>query len=115
MAEEEMSPLDPEHAAVAAALSARGLLPVSPITAPIAEARAATDRISAFLGEGSVPIPGERDLALPGPRGPVRCRFYPAAEGAPLLVYAHGGSFAVGGLDGWDHVLRDLVRQSGVA
>lgn len=109
------APLDPEHVAAAAALRERGLLPVSPMAAPIAEARAAIDRISAFLGEGSEPIPGERDVAAPGPRGPVRCRFYPAAVGAPLLVYAHGGSFAVGGLDAWDHVLRDLVRRSGVA
>ncbi len=110
------APLDPEHAAVGEALRERGLLPVSPMAAPIAEARAAIDRISAFLGEGSAPIPGERDLAVPGPRGPVRCRLYPAAaEGAPLLLYALGGSFAVGGLDAWDHVLRDLVRQSGAA
>jgi acetyl esterase len=107
--------IDPELAAAGAALRARGLLPVSPMTAPIAEARAAIDRISGFLGEDSVPIGGERDIAVPGPRGPVRCRFYPAAPGAALLVYAHGGSFAVGGLDAWDHVLRDLVRRSGVA
>jgi len=110
------APLDPEHLAAAAALKARGLLPVSPMTAPIAEARAAVDRISAFLGEGSVPLAGERDIAVPGRGGPVRCRFYPAATvGAPVLVYAHGGSFAVGGLDAWDHVMRDLVRQSGAA
>ena len=103
--------LDPEQAAIGAALAARGIVGVSPMTAPIAAARAATDRISAFLGEGSVPIPGERDLAM----GAVRGRFYPAAAGAPVLLYAHGGSFAVGSLDAWDHVLRDLVRQSGVA
>ena len=103
--------LDPEQAAIGAALAARGIVGVSPMTAASAAARAATDRISAFLGEGAVPIPGERDWAM----GAVRGRFYPAAAGAPVLLYAHGGSFAVGSLDAWDHVLRDLVRQSGVA
>ncbi|MFM9883695.1 MAG: alpha/beta hydrolase, partial [Burkholderiales bacterium] len=33
----------------------------------------------------------------------------------PLLVYAHGGSFALGTLGAWDAMLRELVRQSGVA
>lgn len=109
---EDIPPLDAEHAALAATLRAKGLLPVSPMTAPITEARAALDRIAAFLGEGSAPLPGERDITLPG--GP-RCRFYPAAPGSPVLVYAHGGSFTVGSLDAWDAMLRDLVRDSGVA
>src|SRR5207248_11796279 len=33
----------------------------------------------------------------------------------PLMVYAHGGAFVQGGLLSWDHFLRDIVRQSGVA
>ena len=33
----------------------------------------------------------------------------------PLLVFAHGGGFMQGSLPSWDHMLRDLVRQSGVA
>jgi len=32
-----------------------------------------------------------------------------------VLVYAHGGSFALGTLPAWHQVLRDLVRRSGVA
>jgi acetyl esterase len=31
------------------------------------------------------------------------------------IIYAHGGGFMQGSLDSWDHFLRDLVRQSGVA
>jgi acetyl esterase len=109
---EELPPLDPEHAAVAAMLKERGLAPLSPMAAPVHAARAALDRIAAFLGEGSVPLPGERDIRVPGgPRG----RFYPAGPGAPVLVYAHGGSFTVGSLNAWDAMLRDLVQRSGVA
>jgi acetyl esterase len=75
------------------------------------------DRIGAFLGEGSVPLARERDLALPGPRGQVPCRLYlpDGADKPPLLIYAHGGGFTQGSLSSWDAVLRELVRQSGVA
>ena len=107
--------MDAELAAASAMLRDRGLVAVSPVSAPIAEARAATDRISAVIAEGSRPLRDERTVALPAG---LRARLYrpdDAAGPVPLLVYAHGGSFAVGSLDGWDHVMRDLVRLSGVA
>src|SRR4051812_15086321 len=107
--------MDPELAAAAALLRERGIVAASPMTAPIAEARASLDRISAVLAEGSLPLRQERTLTLPGG---LRARLYhpdAAAGPPPLLVYAHGGSFAVGSLDGWDHVMRDLVRLSGAA
>jgi|GEM_PF-5778402 acetyl esterase len=105
------APLDAEVLGLAALLKARGLSAVSPMTAPIAEARAAVDRIGAFLGDGATPMPGERDIDAGG----VRARLYPAAEGAPVLVYAHGGSFTVGSLDAWDALMREMVRLSGIA
>ena len=81
------------------------------------EVRAAVDRIGAFLGEGSVPLRRERDLSLPGPHGQVPCRLYlpDDAERPPLIIYAHGGGFMQGSLPSWDAMLRELVRQSGVA
>jgi acetyl esterase len=109
--------IDPELVAAQQLLKQCGLVALSPMTSPIAEARAALGRISAFLNEGSVPLARERDLFLTGPHGPVPCRLYlpDGAERPPLLVYAHGGSFALGDLDGWDGALRALVRGSGVA
>jgi acetyl esterase len=85
--------------------------------APLAEVRAAQDRIGAFLGEGTVPLREERDLLLPGPHGQVPCRLYlpDALARPPLLVYAHGGGFMQGSLSSWDPMLRELVRQSGAA
>jgi acetyl esterase len=85
--------------------------------APLSEVRAAVDRIGAFLGEGSVPLQHERDLRLPGPHGQVPCRLYlpDNAERPPLMIYAHGGGFMQGTLPSWDAMLRELVRQSGVA
>lgn len=106
--------MDPELAAAGALLRERGLLAASPMTAPIAEARASSDRVSAFLGEGIAPLHDERTLTLPGG---IRARLYrpDGVVAPPLLVYAHGGSFTVGSLAGWDHMLRELVRASGVA
>src|ERR1700758_4783972 len=109
--------IDPELVAAGQLLQGRGLVAPDRTQAPLAEVRAATDRIGAFLGEGSVPLQRERDLSLPGPHGQVPCRLYlpDNAEKPPLLIYAHGGGFVQGSLPSWDAMLRELVRQSGVA
>jgi acetyl esterase len=109
--------IDPELVAAGKLLQSRGLVAPDRTQAPLAEVRAAVDRIGAFLGEGSVALARERDLLLPGPHGQVPCRLYlpDGAERPPLLVYAHGGGFMQGSLPSWDAMLRELVRQSGVA
>jgi acetyl esterase len=109
--------IDPELVAAGKLLQEKGLVAPDRTVASIPEVRAATDRIGAFLGEGSVPLKNERDLSLPGPHGKVPCRLYlpDGVERPPLLVYAHGGGFMQGSIPSWDHFLRDLVRQSGVA
>jgi acetyl esterase len=109
--------VDPELIAAGQLLQSKGLVTPDRTVASIAEVRAASERTGAFLGEGSVPLKDERDLALPGPHGQVPCRLYMPDQGEtpPLLVYAHGGGFMQGSIPSWDHFLRDLVRQSGVA
>src|ERR1700687_1578493 len=109
--------IDPELVAAGKLLQEKGLVAPDRTTASIAEVRAATDRIGAFLGEGSAPLRQERDLSLPGPHGQVPCRLYlpDDAERPPLLVYAHGGGFMQGSIVSWDHFVRELVRHSGVA
>jgi acetyl esterase len=108
--------IDPEFAAAGALLRERGLIPRDP-AAQLSEARAALARISAFLNEGSVPLADERDLRIHASGREIPCRLYlpDCCTRPPLLVYAHGGSFALGDLDGWDGALRALVRESGVA
>jgi acetyl esterase len=109
--------IDPELIAAGQLLQSRGLVAPDRTQAALKEVRAATDRIGAFLGEGSIPLQRERDLALPGPHGQVPCRLYlpDDAERPPLLVFAHGGGFVQGSIPSWDAMLRELVRQSGVA
>jgi acetyl esterase len=109
--------IDPELVAAGRLLQERGLVAPDRTKVPLAEVRAAQDRIGAFLGEGSAPLRQERDLSLPGPHGQVPCRLYlpDDATRPPLLVYAHGGGFMQGSLPSWDATLRELVRQSRVA
>jgi acetyl esterase len=109
--------IDPELVAAGQLLQSRGLVAPDRTRAPLSEVRAAVDRIGAFLGEGSVPLMREQDLSLPGPHGQVPCRLYlpDNAEKPALIVYAHGGGFMQGSLPSWDAMLRELVRQSGVA
>jgi acetyl esterase len=109
--------IDPELTAAGKLLQERGYVVPDRTVAPLSEVRAAQDRVGTFLGEGSVSLLRERDLALPGPHGQVPCRLYlpDGIDGTPCLVYAHGGGFMQGSLDSWNHFLRDLVRQSGVA
>ena len=109
--------IDPELIAAGKLLQEKGFVVPDRTVAPLSEVRAAQERVGAFLGEGSVPLKDERGLSLPGPHGQVPCRLYlpDGIERPPLIVYAHGGGFMQGSLDSWDHFLRDLVRQSGVA
>jgi len=109
--------IDSELIAAGKLLQDRGLVAPDRTQASLDEVRAATDRIGAFLGEGSIPLQDERDLELPGPHGQVPCRLYvpDGVERPPLLIYAHGGGFVQGSLPSWDAVLRELVRQSGTA
>jgi len=109
--------IDPEYVAMGAMLRERGLNSLSPVNSPLADCRSMLGRIGAFLNEGSIALKQERDVAVPGPHGEIPCRLYlpDGIERPPLLVYAHGGSFAIGTLSAWNGMLRDLVRQSGVA
>jgi acetyl esterase/lipase len=109
--------IDPELVAAGRLLQSHGLVAPDRTQAPLSEVRAAVDRIGAFLGEGSVPLRRERDVSLPGPHGQVPCRLYlpDDTERPPLIIYAHGGGFMQGSLPSWDAMLRELVRQSGVA
>jgi acetyl esterase len=109
--------IDPELVAAGQLLQSRGLVAPDRTQAPLSDVRAAVDRIGAFLGEGSVPLQRERDLSLPGPHGQVPCRLYlpDNTDKPPLIIYAHGGGFMQGSLPSWDAMLRELVRQSGVA
>jgi acetyl esterase len=58
-----------------------------------------------------------RDLAIPGPAGPIPARLFDAAaERAPgdTIVYYHGGGFVIGDLDSHAPLCADLSRITGL-
>jgi acetyl esterase len=55
------------------------------------------------------------DVSLPGPAAAIPARHYRSNEdGAPLLVYYHGGGFVVGGIDTHDNLCELICSGAGV-
>lgn len=56
------------------------------------------------------------DVSLPGAGGEIRARHYRPANGAsaPLLVFYHGGGWAIGDLDSYDALCRLTCRDAGI-
>ena len=76
----------------------------------------------AQMRETLVALPGAQvhvevvDLSLPGPAGEIPARHYrPATAGpAPMLVFYHGGGWAIGDLDTHDALCRLTCRDAGI-
>ena len=56
------------------------------------------------------------DLSIPGPAGEIPVRHYRPASGgsADLLVFYHGGGWAIGDLDSYDALCRLTCRDAGI-
>ncbi len=104
--------LDPQIQAVLDAVPAE-----SPSTRELGveEARADLERMAvAMCGNGEA-VAWSEDRHAPGPADEVPLRLY-APEGSgplPLVVYLHGGGWAVGSLDSFDALCRRLANRSG--
>ena len=59
---------------------------------------------------------GVRDVSIPGPAGPIAARHYRPATGepTPLLVFYHGGGWAIGDLDTHDALCRLTCRDADI-
>lgn len=57
-----------------------------------------------------------REVSIPGPAGDIRARHYvaPGDAPAPLLVFYHGGGWAIGDLDTHDAPCRLTCRDAGI-
>lgn len=105
--------LDPEIQPILEATSA---LPGPPAhLVPVEQARAAHDLETAEMSGPGEEVAAVRELAVPGPGGPIGVRvFRPAVEGAlPLVAYVHGGGWVIGTLDAFDPLCRALANASG--
>jgi acetyl esterase len=59
---------------------------------------------------------GVSEMSIPGPAGPIPARHYRPAtsDPAPLVVFYHGGGWAIGDLDTHDPLCRLTCRDAGV-
>ncbi|WP_445163993.1 alpha/beta hydrolase [Mycobacterium sp. Dal123C01] len=65
----------------------------------------------------AVPPVEVRDLAIPGPAGPIPARHYRQSDvgPVPLLVFYHGGGFVFGDLDSYHDLCHRICRDGDVA
>ena len=106
-----MTALDPDVLLVLDMIRLAGRPPFEQLTP--AEAREAYMKSRAVLQPEPEPVAEARDLAAPGPHGPIPLRLYrPDAAPGPLpgLIYCHGGGWLLGGLDSHDGVCRRFAN-----
>lgn len=108
-------PIDPQMQAVIEGAAQSALPPYCTVSA--VEARRLYKETRAALSPPVPEVAAVRDLAAPGPAGPIPLRLYrglgTAAELAlPVLVYFHGGGWTIGDLDTHDIVCRTLANRA---
>lgn len=106
-----MTALDPDVLLVLDMIRLAGRPPFEQLTP--AEAREAYMKSRAILQPEPEPVAEARDLAAPGPHGPIPLRLYrPQGGAAPLpgLIYYHGGGWLLGGIDSHDVVCRRFAN-----
>ena len=105
--------LDPEIEAVLAGILAAPGPPAHEI--PIEQARINHRMETAELCGAGPAVAGVRDLTVPGPGGDVPVRVYtPDAPGPlPIVVWLHGGGWAMGSIETYDAPVRALTVASG--
>jgi acetyl esterase len=83
-------------------------------TVGAAEARLLFNAGRKVLAPEPMPVAETRDLAIPGPGGPIPARLYrPAATGTlPVLVFFHGGGWVVGDIESHDTGCRHLAHRA---
>ena len=81
----------------------------------VAESRARLRREVLSIRGRLTPVGAVRDLTIQGAAGLLKARHYlpEAGEGAPLLVYYHGGGHVIGDLDTHEETCRLLCRHAG--
>lgn len=110
--------LDPQSRALLDLMTERGVPPIHTLS-PDEGRRMFLER-RGFTQPVPPPIGSVRDLAAPGPHGPIPLRLVrPAgvadAVALPLLVYFHGGGWVIGDLDTHDVACRTLAAGAGIA
>ncbi|MBK1664008.1 lipolytic protein [Rhodospirillum rubrum] len=110
--------LHPEAAALFDSLERSGILSGRPESQPLATARARAQSFWYPWNTGGPRMRLRRDLSLDGSDGPLAARLFipcSASTEPPVIVYFHGGGYALNGLDTHDRLMRTLADASGAA
>jgi acetyl esterase len=106
------APLEPVQAALVAAAGGPAALRLEPHGVAVARARATDAARRAPRGPEVATV---EDLTVAGPGGPVPVRRYVPADQSPgRVVYLHSGGWVLGDLDTCDHIVRHLVKTTGL-
>lgn len=107
--------VDPQIAEILRETQAAGLPALSCLSIEAARAQAAQNNLP--WNQDPPPLASVTDLAMPGPKGPIALRHYRprAAATLPLVIYLHGGGWAICSLDTHDRLMRLLALDSGAA
>jgi len=77
-------------------------------------ARLWIDEYSSLASRGFEPLGvSAEDRIVTTPLGPVTTRVYNPEEEGPILVFVHGGGWAIGGVKSHDHIARWLAAETG--
>ncbi len=108
--------LAPEFLAGQALLRESGIVQADVLATPIVVARGHALTLQAFLNQDAPPLARIEEHILSDLPVPVRVRlYYPDGATGPLPAYlhAHGGGFALGGIDSLDRWKREVARDAG--
>lgn len=109
--------LAPEFLAGQALLRESGIVQADVLATPVVVARGHAQTLQAFLNQDAPPLARVEEHVLDHLPVPVRVRlYYPDGASGPLPAYlhAHGGGFALGGIDSLDRWKREVARDARV-
>ncbi len=114
-----MSEAYPHLATIAAFARDAGLTPANPLRQPLAEARTTALAYQALWNQSLPAIARIHEAATVSPRGTrVALKIFSPAErpdGLPVLIYFHGGGFALNSVATHERLMRLLALRSGAA
>ena len=109
----ETDRIDPDVLALLAELGGGPAVPVIEQTAEQLR-QVMRDAIAVYTrGVASIPVADVDDRTAPGRGGPIPVRVYTPVDPAAVIVYFHGGAWAVGDIETHDLVTRRLARDTG--
>lgn len=106
-------PVDPEAQALLDMMAATGVPAISAL--PVEDARRMVDMMPELSGLIPEPVAKVEDRPIPGPAGQITVRVYTpqGSKPFPVLVFFHGGGFAIGSIEGYDELCRALTNAAG--